>query len=217
MAVAETPLSPEQVAVLICPALTESRYRAERFTPPRWLFRRRREWDFVRQQWYCKDWGDYRNRVVAPLLDDLMWLRRNSEVQLEADVSFDDFQEIVANSSIRAVFLIAHHFQLHNGTEAVEFADGGVPVEIITRALRALPARPVPLGLAWFVCAAGDLKKNTFAQSPALGATAWATWNMPLTDSLAFIRCWLAELDGRRSFAEAYHYALPKFLYHGRQ
>ncbi|MBK8196253.1 MAG: hypothetical protein IPK76_24785 [Lewinellaceae bacterium] len=38
MAVAETPLSPEQVAVLICPALTESRYRAERFTPPAGFF-----------------------------------------------------------------------------------------------------------------------------------------------------------------------------------
>lgn len=205
----EQPLHCSRVAVLICPALNRGRFFKERKPPPWWKKKNHLTPEFVKLQCrYHPNWEDYLQKVVAPLVPNLEYLHLNTNATVIVDATWKDFKSIFKAPDFELLLLLAHHSA---EKEAIEFAGQMVPVEqfhsFITNTKRVKA-----ISIFFIACHSKSFSLPLQSLNTPINSIAWASWAMPMIESMEFIATLVKSLDGTHTLSQAYHFTLRQLL-----
>lgn len=206
----EQPVHAQKVVLLNTIPLFEQRYTAD-LRQPSWLselsFRTKKQRDFARNSLYLyRNWEEYDAGIATPVLSELIKTRDNTPATIDLEVSWLQFQKSVLSGLFDAFFLFAHHFN-----DKIEFSDGGIEMSEVFAFLN--KNRTIsPRHFVFMVCRAAIFEKSKIEFPESISSIATADWNIPVLEAYFFSRLWVQNLDGERSFSEAYSEAISQYL-----
>lgn len=216
----ERPIDSGRVAVLMTLALSQKRFENEKRPPGmiRKLFGKKKE--FVRLQVpFVSTWEGYEQLLVLWTLKHLIDIEESSFAGVFVDVTFKVFKRILQSQDYDVIFLFAHHIipvsgnlpKPNNSAGAIEFADGGVSLERVNEFLASLHLSN-KVSLIHMICKSQKLEEWGYGSLPSLMSVATAFWELPVLDSLAFVKVWIKNLNGQNSLSKAYDLAVWEII-----
>jgi hypothetical protein len=207
---AERPVHAQKAVLLNTIPLFEPRYLADLKQPSllsKLSLHTKKRRDFVFRSLYLhQSWEEYDAAIATPVLSELVKTQDNTPATIDLEVSWAQFQKAVLSGLFEAFFLFAHHFD-----DKIEFADGGIEISKVDDFLTRNKVDG-PRHFVFMVCRAEAFEKSKIEFPESISSVATVGWNIPVIEAYVFSRFWVQNMDGERSFSEAYGEAIGQYL-----
>lgn len=204
------PVESSRVAVLNTIPLTQERFNSELHPGwvSRWVLRKPKDFLLGLVSMYPNwaIWEVYEEGLALPALQELDEIKRTTNVVLDFDVTWEQFQLAIHSRLFDVVFLLAHHFG-----EYIEFADGGVFFEDVKQFLLSFHTER-KVSVIFMVCQAEEMKEVKFENITGIASIGCAAWNLPVRESYQFTRHWVSCFGDGATLADAYSNAIEQIF-----